>query len=145
MCLIHSISVSSVSKSPASSQLLLILCCKYAINVSCACACGRPAGLSASILQSAADATLVFQQLLMSAALPDCLQDAKRSQPQPCMTAYCLFHNTYDPGISPGAANQCILGDMYLTSILPRKRLLLSVQGVNTALPWYKKCRFVAG
>ena len=26
-----------------------------------------------------------------------------------------------DPGISPGSANQCILGDMYLRSNLPRK------------------------
>jgi len=38
------------------------------LYVRCACARGRPAELSASILQSAADATLVFQQLSMSAA-----------------------------------------------------------------------------
>ena len=31
---------------------------------------------------------------------------------KPCMTAYCLYYNTYDPGISPGSANQCILGGM---------------------------------
>ncbi len=29
--------------------------------------------------------------------------------------------NTYDPGVSPGFANQCILGDMYLTSNLLRE------------------------
>jgi len=37
------------------------------------------------------------------------------------MTAYCLYHNTYDPGISPGSANQCILGEMYLRSNLLRE------------------------
>lgn len=26
------------------------------------------------------------------------------------MTEYCLYHNTYDPGIAPGSATQCILG-----------------------------------
>lgn len=40
---------------------------------------------------------------------------------QPCMTAYCIQHNTYDPGISPGSANQCIFGDVYLRSNLSRK------------------------
>ncbi len=39
---------------------------------------------------------------------------------QPCMTAYCICHNTYDPGISPGSASQCILGDVYLRSNLSR-------------------------
>ncbi len=39
----------------------------------------------------------------------------------PCMTAYCIHHNTYDPGISPGSANQCILGDVYLRSNLSRE------------------------
>jgi len=34
---------------------------------------------------------------------------ALRSLTQPCMTAYCICHNTYDPGISPGSANKCIL------------------------------------
>jgi len=29
---------------------------------------------------------------------------------------YCICHNTYDPGISPGSANQCILGDVCLRS-----------------------------
>jgi len=47
--------------------------------------------------------------------------NALRSLTQPCMTAYWLYHNTYDPGISPSSANQCILGDMYLRSNLPRK------------------------
>ncbi len=28
---------------------------------------------------------------------------------QSCMTAYCLYHKTYDPGISPDYANQCIM------------------------------------
>ncbi len=46
---------------------------------------------------------------------------ALRSLTQPCMTAYCIHHNTYDPGISPGAANQCILGDVYLRSYLSRE------------------------
>ena len=45
---------------------------------------------------------------------------ALRSLTQPCMTAYCILHNTYDPGISPGSANQCILGDVYLRSNLSR-------------------------
>ncbi len=36
--------------------------------------------------------------------------------------ACCLYHNTYDPDILPGSANQCILGDMYLRSNLPRKQ-----------------------
>ena len=42
--------------------------------------------------------------------------NALRSLTQPCMTAYCLYHNTYDPGVSPGSANQCLLEDMYLRS-----------------------------
>ncbi len=29
-----------------------------------------------------------------------------------------VYHNIYDPGISPGSANQCILGDVYLRSNL---------------------------
>ena len=39
-----------------------------------------------------------------------------------CMTAYCIYHITYDPGISPGSTNECILGDvyMYLRSKLSR-------------------------
>ena len=44
-----------------------------------------------------------------------------RSLTQPCMTAYCIHHNTYDPGNSPGFANQCILGDVYLRSNLSRE------------------------
>ncbi len=32
------------------------------------------------------------------------------------MTAHCLYQNTYDPGISPGSANQCILGEVYQIS-----------------------------
>ena len=47
---------------------------------------------------------------------------ALRGLTQPCLTAYCILHITYDPGISPGSANQCILGDMYLRSNLSRKR-----------------------
>jgi len=39
------------------------------------------------------------------------------------MTAYCNCHNTHDPGISPGSAKQCILGDVYLRSNLSRKAL----------------------
>ncbi len=50
--------------------------------------------------------------------------NALHSLTQPCMTAYCLCHNTYDPGILPGCANQCILGDMYLRSSLSRKQHL---------------------
>ena len=46
---------------------------------------------------------------------------ALRGLTQPCLTAYCILHITYDPGISPGSANQCILGDMYLRSNLSRK------------------------
>ena len=47
--------------------------------------------------------------------------NALRSLTQPCMTAYCIRRNTYDPGISPGSANQCILWDVYLRSNLSRK------------------------
>ena len=46
--------------------------------------------------------------------------NALRSLTQPCMTAYCLYHNTYDPGISPGSATQCTLGDVYLRTNLLR-------------------------
>ncbi len=49
---------------------------------------------------------------------------ALRSPTHPFMTAYCLYHNTYDPGISPGSANQCILGDMYLRSNRSRVRII---------------------
>ena len=48
--------------------------------------------------------------------------NALRSLTQPYMTAYWLCHNTYDPGTSPGSANQYILEDVYLRSNLPRKR-----------------------
>jgi len=49
--------------------------------------------------------------------------NALRSLTQPCMTACCIYHNTYDPGISPGSANQCILGDVYLRSNLSREHV----------------------
>ncbi len=49
--------------------------------------------------------------------------NALRSLTQPCMTAYWLYHNTCDPGTSPGSAIQCILADVYLRSNLPRERL----------------------
>ena len=52
---------------------------------------------------------------------------ALRGLTQPCLTAYCILHITYDPGISPGSANQCILGDMYLRSNLSRKLVLASL------------------
>jgi len=39
--------------------------------------------------------------------------NALSSLTQPCMTACCILHNTYDPGISLGSANQCILGDVF--------------------------------
>ncbi len=57
------------------------------------------------------------------AALLDCNNslNALRSLTQPCRTAYCPNHSTYDPCISPGFANQCILGDMYLRSNLSRE------------------------
>ena len=35
--------------------------------------------------------------------------------------AYCIYHNTYDPGTSPGSANQCTSGNVYLRSNLSRK------------------------
>ncbi len=62
---------------------------------------------------------------------------AERSLTQPCMTAYCLRHNTCDPGISPGSANQCILGDMhtYLRSNLPSK-----VPGIILIISVYYDC-----
>ena len=59
--------------------------------VCCACAHGRPAGLSASILQLAADAMLFSQQLLMSATLLDCnnsLCDASQCIAQPTTTLH---------------------------------------------------------
>ncbi len=49
------------------------------------------------------------------------LRDEFQCIAQPCMTAYCICHNTDDPGISPGSANQSILGDVYLRSNLSRK------------------------
>ena len=54
-----------------------------------------------------------FQQLLMSVLLFGCdnsFRDAFYCIAQPCMTAYCIHHNTFDPGTSPGSANQSILG-----------------------------------
>ena len=45
-----------------------------------------------------------------------------RSLAQACMTAYCILHNTYDPGISLGSANQCILGDVHLISYLSKEK-----------------------
>lgn len=43
------------------------------------------------------------------------------------MTAYRLYNTTYDPGISPGSANQCIIGDMYLRPNISREHSMLSV------------------
>ncbi len=59
------------------------------------------------------------------ATAPKTLYNALRSLTQPCMTAYCIQQNTYDPGISLGSANQCILGDVYLRSNLSRKSLYM--------------------
>ncbi len=48
-----------------------------------------------------------------------------RSLTQPCMTAHCINHNSYDPGISPGSVNQCILGDVFLRSNLSRELMVV--------------------
>ena len=88
----------------------------------CACAHGRSAGLSASILQAATGAELVFQQLLMSAALLDCiniLRDAFQCIAQPTTA---LRDCILSPMIQAfHQALQIILGDMYLRSNLPRE------------------------
>ncbi len=47
--------------------------------------------------------------------------NALRSLTQPCMNAHWLHHYTYDSGTSPGSANKCIFGDVYLRSNLPTK------------------------
>ena len=60
---------------------------------------------------------------------------ALRGLTQPCLTAYCILHITYDPGISPGSANQCILGDVYPRSNLSRERRLVATVKVF-ALRW---------
>jgi len=46
-----------------------------------------------------------------------------------CSHVCCVYHNTYDPGISPG--NQCIFGDMYLRSKLSGE------PGTHTVLTQY--------
>ncbi len=47
-----------------------------------------------------------------------------RSLTQPCMAAYCLYCKTYDPGISAGSANQCILKDItYVSEIQSIKEI----------------------
>ncbi len=51
--------------------------------------------------------------------------NALRGLTQPCMTVYCIYHNTYDPGILPGSANQYILGDMCLRSNAIKNRKFL--------------------
>ena len=51
---------------------------------------------------------------------PEMHFSALRSLTQPCLTADCILHITFDPGISLGSAYQCILGDVYLRSNLPR-------------------------
>ncbi len=56
---------------------------------------------------------------------------ALRSLTQSCMTAYCIHHNTYDPGISPDSPNQCILGDVYLRFNLSGKARDLIAQFQN--------------
>ncbi len=48
--------------------------------------------------------------------------NALRSLTQPCMTTYCIYHYTHDPGIPLGSANQCTLEDVYLRSNLARER-----------------------
>ena len=48
---------------------------------------------------------------------PEMHFSALLSLTQLCLTAHCIQHITYDPGILPGSANQCILGDVYLSSI----------------------------
>ena len=60
---------------------------------------------------------------------------ALRSLTQPCLTAYCVLHITYDPGISPGSANQCILGDVYLRSNLSGNQHIHACNATNTTQP----------
>ena len=60
--------------------------------------------------------------------------NALRSLTQPCMTAYCIYHNAYDPGVSPGSANQCILGDVYLRSNLSRELISELLQPIIGAI-----------
>ena len=60
---------------------------------------------------------MVFQQLLTSAVLLDCknsLQDAFQCIAQPNTALHDCILYLYDPGISPGSANQCIPGNVYL-------------------------------
>ena len=70
-----------------------------------------------------------FHQLLTSAALLDCnntlrIRDAFQCIAQPTTALQdCILSLPLHPGILPGSANQCILGDMYLRSNLPRKVL----------------------
>lgn len=55
------------------------------------------------------------------------------------MNAYCVHHNTYDPGTSAGSANQCILGDVCLKSNLSREQAVPKVsQQFQTSINQYK-------
>ena len=68
-------------------------------------------------------------RLYMSAALLDCnnsLQYAFYCIVQPCMTAYCLYHNTYDPGISPELCKSVYPWDMHLRSNLSTTCLFIA-------------------
>ena len=70
---------------------------------------------------------------------------ALRSLTQPCMTTYCPYHNTYDPGTSPSSANHCILWDVYLRFNLSKKvsltcKLELSFKVVSQQMKSDKIC-----
>ena len=49
---------------------------------------------------------------------------------------YCIYPHTYDPGISQGSINQCILGDVYLGSTQSKQlvRKYLPSHGTATML-----------
>ena len=96
--------------------------------LSALCLCSWLASWTASLDLIISNRGLIFQQLMTSAVLIDSkikvseVQfNALRSLTQPCTIACCLYHNTYDPGTSPGSANQGILEDKYLRSNLSRK------------------------
>ena len=67
---------------------------------------------------------------------------ALRSLRQPCMTAYCIHHTTYDPGVSPGSANQCVPGDVYLRCTLSRKWICRILQCLAV---WVRTIKLILG
>ncbi len=102
----------------------------------CAYARGQLSGMSALILQQKQMLTNVMQQLSPSVTLLPTTTSIASKDAFQCISMYCaaydnlawlqLLQTLHNPGTSPGSADQCIPGNVSLTSKILRNMSLLT-------------------